>query len=163
MHLTNYSINKTNAEYTNPTDDEILLDNQASKRTLQSLYDTLRQDERGIDVELLKSRVAEVCGKVMQVYCPIIENQMTKLTNKMQLDGKPFEVLGLDVLIDENLKPWVLEINDNPSLSIYFDDEVGMMHKRYTEDDINQTDLYVNSRVVNDTIDLARKSRAKLA
>ena len=81
----------------------------------------------------------------------------------MQLDGKPFEVLGLDVLIDENLKPWVLEINDNPSLSIYFDDEVGMMHKRYTEDDINQTDLYVNSRVVNDTIDLARKSRAKLA
>ena len=70
------------------------------------------------------------------------------LTNKMQLGGKPFEVLGLDVLIDENLKPWVLEINDNPSLSIYFDSEAGMEHKRYTEADINQTDLYVNSRVV---------------
>ena len=44
----------------------------------------------------------------------------------MQLGGKPFEVLGLDVLIDQNLKPWVLEINDNPSLSIYFDDEARM-------------------------------------
>ena len=80
----------------------------------------------------------------------------------MQLGGKPFEVLGLDVLIDQNLKPWVLEINDNPSLSIYFDDEAGMQHKRYTDEDINQTDLYVNSRVVNDAIDVARKTRAKL-
>ena len=27
MHLTNYAINKTNAEYQNPSDEEILLDN----------------------------------------------------------------------------------------------------------------------------------------
>jgi len=74
MHLTNYSINKTNAEYTNPTDDEILLDNQASKRTLESLYNTLEQDERDIDVESLKEKIADVCGKVMQLYCPMIEN-----------------------------------------------------------------------------------------
>ena len=65
MHLTNYSINKTNAGYENPTEDEILLDNQGSKRTLESLYETLRADERGIDVDLLKSRIAGVMGKVM--------------------------------------------------------------------------------------------------
>jgi len=53
MHLTNYCINKTNADYENPADSDILLDNQGSKRTLQSLYDTLQRDERGIDVELL--------------------------------------------------------------------------------------------------------------
>jgi len=94
-------------------------------------------------------------GKVMQMYTPIIEHQVTKLTNKMQLSGKPFEILGLDVLVDENLKPWVLEINDNPSLSIYFDDSAGMEHKRCTDEDINPTDLYVNARVVNDTIPLA--------
>ena len=102
-------------------------------------------------------------SKVMQVYTPIIENQVTKLTNKMQLGGKPFEVLGLDVLIDGTLKPWVLEINDNPSLSIYFDDSAGMEHKRCTDEDINLTDLYVNARVVNDTISLACQSREQLA
>ena len=74
MHLTNYSINKTNSEFKNPTDDEILLDNQASKRTLESLYNTLEQDERDIDVESLKEKIAHVCGKVMQLYCPMIEN-----------------------------------------------------------------------------------------
>ena len=51
----------------------------------------------------------------------MIENQVTGLSNKMQLGGKPFQLLGLDVLIDHNLKPWVLEINDMPTMSIYFD------------------------------------------
>jgi len=74
MHLTNYSINKTNSEFKNPTDDEILLNNQASKRTLESLFNTLEQDERDIDVESLKEKIAYVCGKVMQLYCPMIEN-----------------------------------------------------------------------------------------
>ena len=55
----------------------------------------------------------------------------------MQLGGKPFEVLGLDVLIDRELKPWVLEINDNPSLSIYFDSSVEMGGHRHTEEDVN--------------------------
>lgn len=63
----------------------------------------------------------------------------------MELGGKPFQVMGLDVLIDENQKAWILEINGNPSLSIYYDDSAGMEHKKHTEEDVNLTDLYVNS------------------
>ena len=98
MHLTNYAINKTNEEYVNPTDEDILVDNQGSKRTLASLYDTLAKQE--IDVDLIKERIAEVCGKTMQVFCPLVENQVTVLTNKMELGGKPFTVLGFDILLD---------------------------------------------------------------
>lgn len=29
-----------------------------------------------------------------------------------------FEVFGLDFMIDENFKPWLLEINTNPCLEI---------------------------------------------
>ena len=48
MHLTNYSINKTNEAYVHPEVEDILVQNDATKRTLQSLYQTL--SEKGIDV-----------------------------------------------------------------------------------------------------------------
>jgi D-alanine-D-alanine ligase-like ATP-grasp enzyme len=28
----------------------------------------------------------------------------------------PFELVGFDILVDENMKPWILEINNTPSL-----------------------------------------------
>jgi hypothetical protein len=31
--------------------------------------------------------------------------------------------LGIDVLIDENLKAWALEVNGSPSLNIFFEKE----------------------------------------
>ena len=52
MHLTNYSINKANEDYVHPSEDEILLDNDGTKRTLSSLYETLEKAE--IDVETIK-------------------------------------------------------------------------------------------------------------
>lgn len=33
------------------------------------------------------------------------------------INSKCFEILGFDILIDENLKPWLLEINQTPSFS----------------------------------------------
>jgi hypothetical protein len=39
----------------------------------------------------------------------------------MEITGKPFQILGFDLLLDSNLKAWVLEVNDHPSLNIYFD------------------------------------------
>jgi len=38
MHLTNYSINKMSDDYIHPTAEDLLLDNQGTKRTLSSLY-----------------------------------------------------------------------------------------------------------------------------
>ena len=85
------------------------------------------------------------------------------MTNKLELKGKPFQVLGLDVLIDENCKPWVIEVNHNPALSIFFDEEASMVHRRYTDEDINMTDLYVKARVVGDAIKLAKKSNESVS
>ena len=46
MHLTNYSLNKLTPEYQNPEEHEIHQHNKGSKRTLASLWDTLRNDPR---------------------------------------------------------------------------------------------------------------------
>jgi hypothetical protein len=61
-------------------------------------------------------------------------------------------------MIDENLKAWMLEVNDHPSLNIYHDQKCEMEHKEYTDDDICQVDMYVKSRVTLDTINLAQMS-----
>lgn len=48
----------------------------------------------------------------------------------------------------------MLEINDNPSLDIYFD-QLFMQHKVHNESDICPVDLYVKARVVTDAIKLS--------
>ena len=87
----------------------------------------------------------------MQMYGPMIEHQVMKITSNGTLNGKPFQICGFDLLIDEDLKAWILEVNNNPSLNIYFDAEA-MSGKRMYESDICQVDLYVKSRVVSDTV-----------
>lgn len=72
MHLTNYSINKTNDAYVHPTTSDILADNEGTKRTLSSLWHTLT--ERGIDVDAIKASINYTCGRVMEVYGPLIEH-----------------------------------------------------------------------------------------
>ena len=63
MHLTNYSINKMNDEYIKPSEGDIMMDNDATKRTLTSLYETLAA--QGIDVQQIKANIAGACGKIM--------------------------------------------------------------------------------------------------
>ena len=69
--------------------------------------------------------------------------------------GKSFLILGLDILIDTDLKAWLLEVNDNPSLYIY-------LEKDYmgggVEKEISRVDLDVKSEVVADAIELAKKN-----
>jgi hypothetical protein len=64
-------------------------------------------------------------------------------------------------MIDQKLKAWVLEINHSPSLNIYFKkDELkipGMHGKDQPPPEdpvIDKVDLYVKSKVVEDTLNL---------
>jgi len=38
--------------------------------------------------------------------------------NPNTYQGKPFQVLGFDILVDQKMKCWILEINDHPSFNI---------------------------------------------
>ena len=55
------------------------------------------------------------------------------------------------------MKAWILEVNDHPSLNIYFDTQF-MNSKGMSDDDICPIDFYVKSKVVTDAIKLAKKT-----
>ena len=85
------------------------------------------------------------------------------MSGLLDVVGKPFQILGFDLLIDRDLKAWVLEVNDHPSLNIYFDSNTTMEQRPMTDEDICLVDLHVKSRLLKDTILLAKKNRENLA
>lgn len=70
------------------------------------------------------------------------------------IQGKFFQVLGFDMLIDNDLKAWLLEINDHPSLNIFLEKDYmgGGMGKT-----LSTVDLYVKKTIIGDTIRLIKK------
>eukprot|EP00347_Sterkiella_histriomuscorum_P015864 403355394 len=155
MHLTNYSINKHHEDY--KESENILEPNNDTKRTLESLYKTL--DNLNINTAQIKENIKQTCMRTLSVYGPIIEHGVAVASNMKPINGKYFQILGFDLLIDENLDAHLLEINDHPSLNIFLEKDYmgGGMGKS-----LSQIDLYVKKRVVGDSIKLSKKSSQQL-
>ncbi len=67
----------------------------------------------GIDNDLLWSKIYDVIIKSLISVDGVVQSQLKKMNSKSSC----FELLGFDVLIDEDLKPWLMEVNLSPSLA----------------------------------------------
>eukprot|EP00826_Nyctotherus_ovalis_P062682 TRINITY_DN9116_c0_g1_i4.p1 TRINITY_DN9116_c0_g1~~TRINITY_DN9116_c0_g1_i4.p1 ORF type:complete len:295 (-),score=66.78 TRINITY_DN9116_c0_g1_i4:67-951(-) len=113
-HLTNYSLNKESAKFI--ASEEILDANNDSKRTLASLYKSL--EELGVDSKKIEEGMHELTAKTLVALEPFITQEYYSVFgNKQRM--KCFSILGFDILLDKNYKPWLLEINAFPSLKIH--------------------------------------------
>jgi hypothetical protein len=110
MHLTNYSINKKNEKFiANETAEQ---DDYGYKWSLVAFCKHLEQV--GIDMNLLWSRIYDVILKTQLCSENYIQANLKKNgTHRTNC----YELFGYDVIIDSDLKLWLLEVNISPSMA----------------------------------------------
>jgi len=112
MHLTNYSLNKfnDNSKYTLSCKS---LEPEDSHETsiLRSIkyFKWWLENELAVDSDYIWNEIGEVCAKT-------IEASHEKLLEDWKEAGEPdcCQILGFDIMLDDMLKPWFIEINHNP-------------------------------------------------
>lgn len=112
MHLTNYSLNKfnDNSKYVLSCES---LEPEASHETsiLRSVkyFKWWLEQELAVDSAHVWKEIGEVCAKA-------IEASHEKMLADWKNAGEPncCQILGFDIMLDEMLKPWFIEINHNP-------------------------------------------------
>lgn len=108
MHLTNYSINKLSANYTKNEDASACSGHKWTIKTLWKYF-----DEKKINTNGLWAALRNLVLKTILSGENVI-NQMSKANVVSKYNT--FELFGIDVLLDSELKPWLLEVNISPSL-----------------------------------------------
>lgn len=111
MHLCNYSINKYHSDYIKSRDagDEDV----GHKWTLSALLRHLKNQK--CDTQKLMSNIEDLIIKSMFACAQSINAACRMFVPN---GNNCFELYGFDILIDDSLKPWLLEINLSPSMGI---------------------------------------------
>ncbi|XP_060585732.1 uncharacterized protein LOC132741554 [Ruditapes philippinarum] len=156
-HLTNTSINKHSPSYT--TDKERI--GPGCKWTLTQLRYYFHQNN--LDDTLLWSRVTNIIILTLLIQAP----QVPKEKNC-------YELYGFDILIDEKLKPWLLEVNFSPALGTdcqvdvmvkkpMLHDLIDMLNFKDSDSERGKTDKQMNTgRVTNRARMSANRNRQEL-
>ena len=129
IHLTNYSINKTsvNFEQNDSVNEEF-----GEKWTLFTLRNHFKKNK--LDFEKAWSKIKDIVVKVILS----VTGKAIPLIKSFKLSSANlFELYGVDILLDETLNPWLMEVNLNPSLNCD-----------------SQLDLKVKSRLLTDIFNI---------
>ncbi|CAF3839944.1 unnamed protein product [Adineta steineri] len=108
MHLTNYSINRYNSEYKSNNDSTACA---GHKWSLKALWAYLKK--RDVDVADVIERIKDLVIKTI-ISADSYVNVLTKANVRRKFSVH--ELFGFDVILDEQCKPYIVEVNISPSL-----------------------------------------------
>jgi tubulin polyglutamylase TTLL6/13 len=116
-HLTNYSLNKKNENFD--------ADNsKGHKRPMSTIFREV--EARGFDLVALKHRIDEIIRLTITSIQPFLSNNYKATVSVNDGKSRCFELLGFDILLDQQARPWLLEVNFMPMLDVdtHFDGEL---------------------------------------
>uniref|UniRef100_A0A669PHD2 Tubulin tyrosine ligase like 6 n=1 Tax=Phasianus colchicus TaxID=9054 RepID=A0A669PHD2_PHACC len=108
MHLTNYAINKRNANFVQD-------DTMGSKRKLSTLNAWMM--DNSYNTTKLWEDIEDIIIKTLISAHPVVKHNYQSCFPNHTTSCACFEILGFDILLDRNLKPWLLEVNHSPSFT----------------------------------------------
>ena len=82
---------------------------------------------------------------------PYLKNAYHCFVSADHSNPRCFQILGLDILIDENWFVWLMEVNANPSLNVYNDK---VLPNGDIEQTLSELDKYVKTTLLADTLNL---------
>ncbi|GAW81232.1 tubulin--tyrosine ligase [Plasmodium gonderi] len=139
IHLTNYSINKDNEKYIRKKN---IHDKNNNKQLLSDVFIYLKNN--GYDIDDIWRQIKKItCLTSLAIYSYIKEKIKYNFNNNFYF----YQLIGLDILLDDNGKAWLLEVNSNPSLRIDYIDP------SYTNFEIqleSMFDRYVKEPVISE-------------
>ena len=120
-HLTNYAVNKNNKNYIQ-NDSPFEVDYNSSKWTLTSLKQYL--EENGIKSDLVFEKIDDI---IIKTFISCENNLINAISKYCSYQENCFELYGFDILIDDHLNCWLMEVNLSPNL--HFDAAIDLKIK----------------------------------
>ena len=120
-HLTNYAVNKNNKNYIQ-NESPFDVDYNSSKWTLTSLQQYL--EDHNINSELIFSKIDDI---IIKTFISCENNLINAISKYCAYQENCFELYGFDILLDENLNCWLMEVNLSPNL--HFDAAIDLKIK----------------------------------
>eukprot|EP00927_Polykrikos_kofoidii_P058688 TRINITY_DN5336_c0_g2_i1.p1 TRINITY_DN5336_c0_g2~~TRINITY_DN5336_c0_g2_i1.p1 ORF type:complete len:580 (-),score=94.81 TRINITY_DN5336_c0_g2_i1:51-1790(-) len=118
-HLTNYSLNKRSSlfEHGGETQAEVFsITTTASKRPLTVALQQIAEEHTTFDIARFYESVATLVGTTVSLMAPVLIAAGRDHHEGASL--RSCQVLGFDIMMDNRFVPYLLEVNNSPSLCI---------------------------------------------
>ena len=143
-------MNKEHENYINPQ--EYGEENRGSKRLLSMFFEQLKK-ETDIDIEKVKEEIVSTIKKTIICLIPYLKNNSKKMINPDLSKIKCFQLIGIDIMLDQNCKAWLMEINANPSMNMFLERQnANGEHEKV----LSELDKYLKTLVLEDSIKIVR-------